>query len=284
MPPAHLAIHEEAQRAIHGINLIPSPSPILGRLLDALHDPYLDAEKFETLVNKDPALSAKILNIANSAYYGLSAQISTIERAIVVIGIDEVKNICLTVLLSAMFSRSKIHPAFDMGRFWKHSLFVALAVKDMAGKFNITEPETGYVLGLLHDVGRIASATYMHHFFEEVHRLATQKGLKMFQAEKEIGLTHAQIGSWLGKKWALPSLLCTGIKYHHEPEKAQDHIKETLLIHMADTLAYSRSPGSHAVLKEILQKLRISPDLSRELENCTVMWWENVKALWETLN
>jgi len=285
MSVTNLPTYDEAQQAIYGIDLIPSPSPVLGKLLDSLNDPYLDAEKFEALVTKDPALSAKILRIANSAYYGLRAQISTIERAIVVIGIDEVKNICLTVLLSSMFSGNKIHPSFNVSQFWKHSLFVALASKDLAGRFQVVEPETGYILGLLHDIGRIVCATYMPHFYKKIVTLSSTKGISNFEAEQEAGLTHTQIGSWLSKKWALPYSLHAGIAYHHVPDEAKNFRMTTLLIHMADRLAYfTPTQENKEEIKTILHKLDLSSELNVELENCTEVWWENVKAIWETFN
>jgi len=285
MSNINLSIYEEAQQAIYGIDLIPSPSPILGKLLDSLNDPYLNAEKFETLVIKDPALSAKILNIANSAYYGLRAQISTINRAIVVIGIDEVKNICLTVLLSSMFSEKKIHHAFNVGQFWRHSLFVALASKDLANKFEIIDPETGYISGLLHDIGKIVCATYMPFFYETIINLVSHKGISYLEAENEIGLTHTRIGGWLSKKWALPSLLHASISYHHEPDRSKNYREATFLIQIADRLAYfNDTPENREEIKTILQKIGISSQYSIELENYTEIWWDNVKAVWETFN
>lgn len=219
---------------------LPTLPTVVTQLISVVGDPASSARQIAQLVSTDQALTAKILKVANSAFYGFSREIATVQLAIVVLGIEMVKNIGLSVAVLKRFSEGKEHPLFDRQRFWAHSIGCGVAARMLALKFKDRRiADEAFVAGVLHDIGKLILIEYFHEEFSEVLEKAESEGLAIVDAEEQVlGVSHADVGAWLAEKWNLPQSLVHAIAYHHRPFEPDADNPEDLVIltHMGDAL------------------------------------------------
>ncbi|MBI4833029.1 MAG: HDOD domain-containing protein, partial [Candidatus Lindowbacteria bacterium] len=151
---------EEGKRLILEAIELPAPSVITNRIFKLAGNGRSDSSEMAEAISRDQLLTANILRIANSAYFGLSQKVSTVSRAIVVLGFEAVKSIALSASVIEAFRKDDVESRFDRSRFWTHSLACAYLSKRIAGMTHRTKLETGFVCGLLHDVGKIVLDSY----------------------------------------------------------------------------------------------------------------------------
>ncbi len=244
------SLGQRAKKEILSADYLPNPSPILFELIGLLQDEDADAQDYKSLLDKDPALCSQILKMANSAYYGCRGQVADLERAIVIIGFNELKNICFTVALLHNFSTHRLPKEFDHKLFWEHSLLVAILSKEMGAQTRAPWNSTNqyYTMGLLHDLGRLALAAYLPDYFQQIIRKTMESGSSLYETEKELGLTHTQMGFWLASRWGFPREICQVVSCHHAPTTAKNFVRDTTLVYLADRMAkYAQDPENQPV-------------------------------------
>lgn len=219
---------------------LPTLPTVVTQLISVVGDPASSARQIARLVSTDQALTAKILKVANSSFYGFSREIATVQLAIVVLGIEMVKNIGLSVAVLKRFSEGKEHRLFDRQRFWAHAIGCGVAARMLALKFKERRiADEAFVAGVLHDIGKLILIEYFYEEFSEALEKADAEGLSIVDAEEQVlGVSHADVGAWLAEKWNLPAHLVHAIAYHHRPfepdaEKPEDLV---ILTHMGDAL------------------------------------------------
>jgi len=210
------------------------PNVIL-RILEVVNNPMADARDVEKEVMEDPAITAKILKVANSPYYGANRDISSISQAVVLMGFAEVQNIALSV---SIFSRFAVPTKmFDRREFWEHCFSVAAiadALQHQAGE----HVNDGFSTGLLHDIGRIVLDQHFPDELKEIVKEAETQKISLLEAEKSvIGATHCDVGYWIAEKWNLPTILADGILHHHTPLDCQKSQMLAAIVHVADAVA-----------------------------------------------
>nr|WP_321514010.1 HDOD domain-containing protein [uncultured Pseudodesulfovibrio sp.] len=169
------------------------------------------------VVKRDPVFTLKILRLVNSAYFGLSREITSINQASVYLGLNTLKNISLGLAAVGAIPKSA-GKRMDMGGFWLHSLAVATATRMLGLKLGVSRDDAAdyFAAGLLHDVGKVVFALYMPEEFEEATNRSAEPGVSFYQCERDvIGATHADIGAMLAQKWNLPVELHDAIARHH---------------------------------------------------------------------
>ncbi len=218
---------------------LPAPSSLLAEILANLDDNKTTIEHLEQKLNKDPSLVAQILKVANSAYYGFQGKIETLSKAIVIIGIGEIRTICLNVLLIHQFKDQPFAKEFQPALFWRHSLCAAYCAEQIAQASMVIRPDSAYTMGLIHDLGRLAMAAIVPEEFASVATGSTN-ALEILEKEVSTSVPHWEIGGWLAEKWNLPGVARAALKYHHHPEKAPlAYRKETSLVYTANLMATS---------------------------------------------
>jgi putative nucleotidyltransferase with HDIG domain len=217
---------------------VPPLPVVVTRAIQVINDPDSSAKELTDLIIHDQVLAAKILKVANSAYYGLPSKISNLNRAITLIGFDEVKRMIAPILLFNTFKNFQNNEYFSSRDFWVHSLAVADACEILVEKINKPQ-DTGVarVVGLLHDVGRLVLVGVLQFHFNKVMKKVSM-GVDVLKAEEGIlGLDHARIGAKITESWNLPESVVNIIKYHHDPENAGEHSNLAEVVCMADYLA-----------------------------------------------
>ena len=219
---------------------LPTLPTIVTQLIAVVGDPASSARQIAQLVSTDQALTAKILKVANSSFYGFAREIATVQLAIVVLGIEMVKNVALSVEVLKRFSKGQEHELFDRQRFWEHSIGAGVAARMLARKYyDRRKADEAFVAGVLHDIGKLILIEYFYDEFVEALTLAKDKEMALVDAEEEVlGVSHADVGGWLAEKWNLPLHLVNAIVYHHRPfELSADEPNElVMLTHMGNAL------------------------------------------------
>lgn len=204
-------------------------------------DPNSSAADIGKIISQDPALTIRMLRIANSAYYGLSSEVETVARAVTLLGSKRIRDLVMATSVAEFFDGLP-NELVSMKNFWLHSLYCALAAQYLAGQCKVkVQGDVVFVAGLLHDIGDLLIFNKMPDKSREALMYAVEgpEEMDVHLAEQEIlGFDHAQVGAELAKKWQLPEVLLECIEFHHEPEKAEKFPVETAIVHIANSLAY----------------------------------------------
>ncbi len=234
-------IDNKVKQVISNINNLPTPPIVFQQIQKALNEDDASAAKVAAILMEDPAISAKVLKLTNSAFYGLPREIETVKQAVVIIGMEAVRNLVLSASVLDMFHGDSIDRQYqDM--FWRHSLAVASASRLVAAKSDTKEPidiDSSFSAGLLHDIGKIVIACYLPDEFKQLlERRQTDTTTSDYDLEEMVfGYNHAQIGGFLGTQWKLPTRLQHAIVYHHNPSECPAELLAPYVVHVGNFIA-----------------------------------------------
>ena len=212
---------------LQSVEKMPAFPQSVHRVIELTSDINSDPRALVEVIEHDPILIMKILKMVNSPYFGLAEKITSVNHAVVYIGINTVKNLALSTATLGVLPRTN-NAGFNMDAFLLHSLSTAIIARILAKKLKIQEKGAFdfFLSGLLHDFGKVVFAHFMPDDFKQVLQIVKEEGLPLYEAEQKIFTTdHAQIGSLLGEKWNLPAHLITCIRDHHCHDR-----KESLII------------------------------------------------------
>lgn len=254
--------------AIKEISHIATLPEVTMKIIQLVEDPDSTAQDLNKVISNDPALGARILKVVNSAFYGLPGQIGSINRAIVLLGLNAVKNIAIAASLAKLFRGGKICPNFDARDLWTQAIANATATRLLAEKVGLGLPDEAFLAGLIHDLGIMVEIQARRPKFVEIMTLlADQPEKTLRQAELEIlGATHEQFGAELCKLWKFPISFAYVTGFHHRPtELPEAHRTLTSLVHLADVITakldigFTRGVEAQDFDPGLLQQLNLSP-------------------------
>lgn len=232
------------QIVVNRVRNLPTLPQIIPQLMRVLDNPNASAAEVGKVISADQALMAKVLKLVNSAIYGLPRRISTLSQATVILGFNAVRNTAIAATVFKYFGKFG-DGIFDRWQFWQHSLGCAVASKVIARHTGNQDPEEAFTAGLFHDIGKIVIDQFVHQDFLKICDRVCTDGVRMIDAEMEIlGVSHAQIGGWLVRKWNLPAPLVNAVVYHHEPHLAGQASRIVSIVHLGDALARLAQIGS----------------------------------------
>jgi putative nucleotidyltransferase with HDIG domain len=220
---------------IKEIQTLPAIAMRINRMVDS---PHTTPEMLCKVIEKDQAIVTKLLRLVNSSFYGMPSRVSSISDAVVLLGYNTLRNIVLTVSVMGAFSSSKKNREINPAEFWKHSLAVSSVSKYISEITGIGSPDDCFTGGLLHDLGKIVMFLEFNDLFKVVVDSATENNIAFCMAEKKLGVaSHADIGSYLARKWKVPVVLCDAIKYHHNFASYRKK-GPALVIHIANAIVH----------------------------------------------
>ncbi|MGE5415161.1 MAG: HDOD domain-containing protein [Acidobacteriota bacterium] len=229
---------------VSGVNDLPALPHVTLQVMRLADDPSSLAQDINAAIIQDQSLTAKVLRLANSAFYGFPRRISTVTEATVLLGFNTIKSIVMAASVSDMMSREVVGYALAPGELWRHSQATAMAARYIARKVRYRNPDVAYTGALLHDIGKVILNHHVEVAYTDVVQAIKDQGLDFIKAEQEIlGFTHAQIGARVGEKWNLPRELVEAIAHHHTPESAAENQKLTAIVHMADAMCMMMGIG-----------------------------------------
>lgn len=234
------------------------------KIIETVEDPDACAEDLHKIIANDPALCARVLKVVNSAFYGLPGQIGSINRAIVLLGLNAVKNIAIAASLAKLFRGGKLCDSFNARDLWNHSTAVAAGVKLLTERLKVSMLDESFLAGLMHDIGIMVEMQAMQPKLIEVFDVMAEKNIPMVEAEEQvIGANHQDFGRALAEKWKFPASFSFVAGFHHDPMQLS-HEQRALpcIVHVADILAARMKIGFTGTVSS----LEIDPEVLDELQ------------------
>jgi putative nucleotidyltransferase with HDIG domain len=227
--------------AIAKIEDIPTLPTVLGEILQITSSENSSVKDLSQIICSDQSMATKILKMANSSFYGFVQQIKSIDRAIVILGFDEVRAIAVAMSVFDSIYLRKGGVYYSRLRSWNHSLLCGFGTKVLAGlckKGKDLESEL-FVGGLIHDIGKVLMDRYFPQSFAKVLELVEETSMTMEFAEREVfGFDHARLAGRLLRKWKFPDQLIDMVQYHHHPDSARANQGSIALIFVADLMCH----------------------------------------------
>lgn len=225
---------EGLQALVVDVNKLVSLPDIYYRLESALESPASTMNDFAALLSSDPDLCARLLRMANSAFYSFPAKIETIDRAISTIGMRQIRELVLVTSVMEMFEGVTI-PLVNMRSFWEHSVAVGVFSRAIAQYAGLGQSDRYYIPGLLHDIGRLVLFMKLPAFISELVQQSVAESRSLFLLEQEqLGYNHGAIGGQLLDFWKVPQSISEPVSCHHDPLGATEFILISSVVHIAD--------------------------------------------------
>ncbi|MBI4178761.1 HDOD domain-containing protein [bacterium] len=257
-------------KIISQIDKLPSLPTSVGKVIEVANNPKASPVELSNVIKIDPVLTAKVLKLVNSAYFSLPDQITNLNRAIILLGINTIKNLAISTAVVGQFSKTK-HKRFDIDKYWKHCMAVAVLSKKFAQQLKVDKRflEEYFIAGLLHDIGEVVIIELFPDKLDQMMN-KVDAGAGLEEVEREfLGSTHSEIGAALGRHWKISENLIAVIEEHHDPNIAGDFAQMVLTVHMANIYCNQNNlgmPGCHtaAAAPEIIAKLGLDPGMIAE--------------------
>ncbi len=243
-PTAADVRQQRLKRVTQSIIGLPTLPTVVSQMIGLIDNPRTSARAVARLIATDQALTAKILKLANSAFYGFPRTIATVNHAVVVLGFETVKSLGLSVSVLERFAGGGPETSFDRQRFWEHSIAVGVAAQLLGARLRYRVQGEAFAAGILHDIGKLILSQYFPDEFARVMAMVREENVYIGKAEEAVlGVTHAEIGCWLAEKWNLPRQLVDTIAFHHAPGRLERGAQLPSLVHLADFLARKERIG-----------------------------------------
>jgi HD-like signal output (HDOD) protein len=237
------------------------------RIVKVVQDPRSTAHDLHKIVSNDPALSSRVLRVVNSAFYGLPGQIGSLDRAIMLLGLNAVKNIAIAASLSKMFKQASPCDDFSGKDLWEHSVAVGAANKLITTEMGLSLPDEAFLAGLIHDIGLVSMMQFKGKHLPEIVAMV-KAGIPFRHAEEQVvGANHAQIGMALAARWKFPRSFQFVTGYHHNPmELARENRLLTMVNHVADVICAQKGLGMQITVEidQVPEELLTELSLSQE--------------------
>jgi putative nucleotidyltransferase with HDIG domain len=202
---------------INGIQDLPTLPLVAQRLQEVMDDPLSSAEDAARVIEGDQSLTAKVLSLVNSAYYGLASDITKISQAVPLLGFRATSHLALSITVINLFNENG-DGEFDREGLWLHSIGSAVCARRIAKKSGYARPEDCFSGGLLHDIGKLVLDQFLHEELTAILERTGDEEVSFLEAERTLlGIDHAVIGEWLARKWKLPLSVVVSIRHHHQP-------------------------------------------------------------------
>ena len=242
---ASSTVKPNIDRIVEKIDEISTLPPVLHRVLSLTADPNARADQLQNILQTDPALTAKILKVANSAYYGATQQVTSIRHAIIFLGFSTVRNLAMATSICDMFKSAEVINAYSREELWKHSIIVALFAQSISQRSGAGIGADIFTAGILHDIGIIMEDQYFHDDFTVIIQDELLAAGGLTSAEKScFGFDHAELGSRVTHRWRIPEEIVQVIKYHHKPLQAPESYRRSACIaFLADVICSAKKVG-----------------------------------------
>lgn len=233
-----------AASLLEDVSYLVSPPDVCVKVFELVQSNESSAQEIGEVISHDPALTARLLRLVNSAFYGFNRRIDTVSRAITIIGIRELYS--LVIAVSAIKSFSNLpNNLVNIDTFWRHGLYTGLIARSLAKHCRVLHPERLFVAGLMHDIGSLVLYSKMPDTCADLLMVCDGDEGILHQAElAELGFTHADLGGALLGTWMLPESLQEAVGYHHMPSYASESELEASIVHLADNLANRSQLGA----------------------------------------
>jgi len=206
------------------------------KLLSLLDDPNAAVAEIEEILRMDPGLTANVLKLSNSAYFGFASEIGSVHKAIVLLGAKRLMQLVMTSCVNSVMTKSV--PGYDLspGEMWRHSIAVSVAAEGLIEELNAPEADEIFTAALLHDVGKLVLGEFVKDDIKKIEKIVS-KDVSFEVAEQiALGTNHAEIGAKILESWGLPAEIVSAVRWHHDPDAADETSTLIDIVHVANVL------------------------------------------------
>lgn len=242
----HEHIKQRLDQLISNLDQLPSLPDVVSKIINMVNDPNVDFKVISEEISKDQSITTNILKLCNSAYFSKGKEISSLDRAIVTLGLKEVKDIIIVATTKEILDKQIVGYDLAKGELWKHNLAVAVLAKRIALDLKKRAiADIVFTGGIIHDVGKTVIAMYVANTFQDILTYVGEKKVSFEEAEKQImGYNHAEIGKKILQKWNFPEVLQDVVEFHHSPSMAPETSREAVsIVHIANTVCMMAGIG-----------------------------------------
>jgi putative nucleotidyltransferase with HDIG domain len=247
-------VSEDLRDFVADMGSLPSLPSLYMQLTEELREREVSSARIGRIISKDLAMTSKILQIVNSAYFGLSRQISSVDRAILLMGLEMIRTFVLSVEVFSMFEPKKM-TGLTVAGLWRHSMSCAAMARRIAASEGYSRAMADHVAtaAFLHDIGKLLMANERPEKYRDVGGVVLEEGVPVFEAEKRVfGFDHAEAGGVLLERWKLPESIVEAVFRHHVPRLCDEGAVSPLtIIHVADYLEHRANGGEFSQAVEL---------------------------------
>jgi putative nucleotidyltransferase with HDIG domain len=214
------------------------------KIMSIVEDPDSSIADIVKLVEYEPALTANLLKVCNSAYLGLAREITSVHHAVSLLGMSKVADLVFMAGSAKTMSRENRGYDLNMGDLWKYSVSSAIIARQLADKKGLEKRNLVFTAALLKDIGKILLSQYVMNSFDRINSLVSENNYSFMEAEKEvIGIDHAELGGMVAEQWKFNEKMIYIIKNHHLPDRKSMSDTETCIVYIADMLCMMMGIG-----------------------------------------
>jgi len=274
-------------KIISKIRTLPSISGVAVQILKLLDDPDSSAEEVQKILRLDPGLTANILKLTNSAYFGLPNKVGSVRQAVVMLGWKRLVKIVLSTCVNAVMD--KPIPGYDLppGELWRHSVAVSVTAEGLMKELNLEVDDEIFTAALLHDLGKLVMGEFVEEDLAAI-RSTAEKGIPFQMAEREVlGTDHAEIGGMLMKSWSFPPRFVSAVRWHHEPDSAENPSTLIDIVHVANVLCLMLGIGAgieglhYQPSASATKRLGLKPKQLEVVASQTLQWANELSNVFE---
>ena len=277
---------EDKKKILAKVKTFPSMPGAATKLLALLDDSDTTPKQIEDILRYEPGLTANILKLTNSAYFGLPSRVGSIKQAVVLLGWKRVIQLVMTTCVSSMMETSIAGYDMPPGELWRHSIGVSIAAEILIKELNIASAHEVYTAALLHDIGKMVMGSFVSDQLPLIIEKA-DGGMPFEQAEREVlGTDHAEIGAELLKRWALPDEVIEAVRWHHDVEGAGKVSAAIDTVHVANVLCRMIGIGISGreglrvePSRVVTARLGLRPDALEMAASQTLQWIEEMQDI-----
>lgn len=237
----------ELEKLIDSVDTLPSNFHIAVKVSKLLDDFNVNIKELSSTISIDQSLTTQLLKLCNSAQYGFSKKIMTVNDAIARLGFKTLKSLIFVVVSKSSFNKELSGYDLAKGELWRNSISCAVYSKYLAELSGYKDPELAFTAGLLRDIGKLIIHQYIKEEYNNITKLINTKKIGFSEAEEKVlGYNHTQVGAKIAAKWNFPKVLEETIMYHHLPKAAKDACEDFELInivHIADSMTMMLGMG-----------------------------------------
>jgi putative nucleotidyltransferase with HDIG domain len=276
------------ERIIEEIDLLEPVTPAAQRILEIVGDPKSSVSDLVEVIQYDQAVTANLLRICNSPYFGLRQEINSVKQAAAYLGMDKVA--CLVMIGNASDHLRKAQEGYDLheGELWRYSVASALISQELAERYAAKQVSLLFTAALLKDIGKVILSRYVKDLYGEIIREVREKNLSFLEAERKIlGIDHAELGGRVAAKWRFSQAMVDIIQNHHNPDRAGPDDFSIPIVYMSDCICMMMGIGlgsdglAYRYYPKVADRLRFS---DADLQRTMIRFREKLKTVEELVN
>jgi putative nucleotidyltransferase with HDIG domain len=243
---------QQIDSRLKGCGCLPSLGSIDSALKNLLNADQRYTSQIAEIIRRDPGLTARLLRLVNSVFYGMTTPVKNIEEAVFYLGVRQIRQLAVVTPIIEDLQNLAGNRRFPWREFWRHCIGVALMTRDVIDIIQSPNEEVDYVGGLIHDVGKIVMASAFPDHFQAIYGPSAEAGPDLLETERQVlGMDHAELGALYLKKQMLPENLVEIVQFHHHPENARHNVNMVAAVQVADLLVRHAKIGNSGNRAEV---------------------------------